>query len=995
MTAGDPLALPGPLRLTPSFPFVGRSRELAALGRLLPDAETEGGRVALLSGEPGSGKSRLVRELAGDAATDGVLVLYGACDAVVPTPYGPFVTALEQLARVSEPDLLRADLGPSGGELARLLPDLPQRVGELPEPVPGDPNSERHRLHAAVADLLANVTGRRAVLLAIEDLHWADGSTLLLLRHLARATGDASMLLLATFRDTEADMPSELSEALIDLRRVEGVERVALPGLTDEEVAEFVRQAAGGDPEPAVGELAREISELTDGNPFLMIELWRALRESGALEIVGGAPRLARPLSALASPESVREVVSQRLSHLAPSTAELLEVAAVAGPEFRLDVVRRAAGLEERNLLEALDDGMRSGMIEETPAAGLAYRFTHELVRQALYDRLSALRRAELHLQVGAALEHVLGASPSRVLADVAHHLAAAGGLGDTERAVDYSLRAGRAAMAALAFEQAAEHFRTALALGIETPSGQAEIQLELGTASHCAGSWAEAAEAFAAAAEMARAGGDPDLLARAAIGFEDACWGEGRSHRAALELLEDASAALDGADSALRIGLLSALVRVLAYRGDHERAAITRANAMEMARRLGDQRGLAMLLARAYSARGTSTLEEALEMLTEAWALGDELGDLEIQSEAGGWRVVNWIALGDLDAARRDLAVYGELARRAKQPFFSFAAEQMGSAIALCEGHLEEAEAGADRSRELAGLLTERDASGIHGIQMFSIRREQGRLAELAPVARILADGDGAAAWRPGLAALLAELGMDDAARHELAWVRAHGLEPFREALWLASLTYLTDACAATEDAELAALVRTELEPYTGTIVVVGHGVACYGAADRYLGMLAATLGDWAVAETRFDAAMDMNRRMGAATWLAHTAYEYGRMLHARGRPEDGGRAASILSEATALAERIGMPALLARIDALGAPTALPPDGLSPREVEILKLVARGLSNRQIGEELYISAHTAANHIRSILRKTSCANRTEAATYAHRHGLAEGPTGA
>ena len=237
----------------------------------------------------------------------------------------------------------------------------------------------------------------------------------------------------------------------------------------------------------------------------------------------------------------------------------------------------------------------------------------------------------------------------------------------------------------------------------------------------------------------------------------------------------------------------------------------------------------------------------------------------------------------------------------------------------------------------------------------------------------------------------------MDDEARRELARIRAQGLEPFREALWLASLTYLTDACAAVGDEELAALVRPELEPYAGTIVVVGHGVACYGAADRYLGMLAATLGDWEVAETRFDAAMELNRRMGAATWLAHTAYEYGRMLLARGRAEDAGRAASMLTEAAALAERIGMPTLLARIDGLGspvAPTTPLPDELSPREVDILRLVARGLSNRQIGEELFISEHTAANHMRSILRKTSCANRTEAATYAHRHGLAEGPTG-
>ena len=147
-----------------------------------------------------------------------------------------------------------------------------------------------------------------------------------------------------------------------------------------------------------------------------------------------------------------------------------------------------------------------------------------------------------------------------------------------------------------------------------------------------------------------------------------------------------------------------------------------------------------------------------------------------------------------------------------------------------------------------------------------------------------------------------------------ELARVHDHGLEAFREALWLASLTYLSDACAAVGDEGVAALVRPELEPHAGTIVVVGYGVACYGAADRYLGMLATTLRDWEVAEGHFDSALELNRRMGADTWVAHTAYEYGRMLLARGRPEDASRVASLLTEAGALAERIGMPALLTR---------------------------------------------------------------------------------
>jgi DNA-binding CsgD family transcriptional regulator len=188
-----------------------------------------------------------------------------------------------------------------------------------------------------------------------------------------------------------------------------------------------------------------------------------------------------------------------------------------------------------------------------------------------------------------------------------------------------------------------------------------------------------------------------------------------------------------------------------------------------------------------------------------------------------------------------------------------------------------------------------------------------------------------------------------------------------------------------------MAALVYQELEPLAGANVMIGHLVAWYGAADRYLGMLAATLGEWESAEEHFERAMELNRRMGGATWVAHTAYEYAHMLLGRGRRERE-RAERLLGEAAALAERIAMPALLSRIRALGSPvrSADLPDGLSAREAQILRLVAQGLSNREIGNSLFISEHTAANHIRSILRKTGCANRTEAASYAHRRHLAE-----
>jgi DNA-binding CsgD family transcriptional regulator/tetratricopeptide (TPR) repeat protein len=407
------------------------------------------------------------------------------------------------------------------------------------------------------------------------------------------------------------------------------------------------------------------------------------------------------------------------------------------------------------------------------------------------------------------------------------------------------------------------------------------------------------------------------------------------------------------------------------------------------MARRIDDRPGLATVLVGIYWARATTSLAEALEMLGEARDLAEEMGDVEGQAEATQWRVSALMALGEIVPAREELAIALDMAKSTRQPFMLHVTEHYRSALALLEGHLTEAEESAERSREWGQLLVGRDASSVYGIQMFGVRREQGRLAELAPVIRVLAAGDrGGGAWRPGLTAMLAELAMEEQVRGELDRVQAEGLDPLREGLWLASLTYLADAASAVAHQGVASLAYPLLAPLAGRNVMIGHGVACYGAADRYLGMLAATLGDTDDAASHFEAALHLNRQMGADTWLAHTAYEYGRMLLAHG---DSDRAEQLLAEAALLAEAVGMPTLLARVRTLAPVSSSPlPDGLSIRELEVLRLMARGLSNREIGATLFISEHTAANHVRSILRKTACANRTQATAYAYRRGLAE-----
>ncbi|MGO9884971.1 MAG: helix-turn-helix transcriptional regulator [Solirubrobacteraceae bacterium] len=986
------LRLPGPLRLNPSFPFAGRARELATLAMLTPRVEGQGLQLVLIGGEAGSGKSRLVREFAREAADSGALILYGACDAVVRRPYRPFVEALEQLVRDSEPTILRTELGPEGGELSRLLPELAASVGELPAPVAADPDTERHRLHSAVADVLVAVSRRKPLVVVIEDLHWADTPTLLLVRHLARGAPEARALLVATFRDTDAEVPQALSAALADLRRSEGLVRLRLEGLSTDEVSEFVARASGEQLGADVSDLARPIHELTAGNAFLITELWRSLIETHVVLVDGGVASLAATATEIGSPEGVREVVSQRVARLSPATTAALDVAAVAGPEFDLEMVR-AAELGEPELREALAEATAHGMIEEVSGRRLSYRFTHELVRRALYDRMPSLRRAELHLRVAESLERGWRTGDTRGLAELAYHFGAAAAIDGPRRASGYALLAGRAAFLALDFDEAEARLEDALEFGIEDPRLRAETELELGDARFRAGRSDAALAAYRAAAQIARELGDAELLVRAAIGFEDACWRPGIIDEGAVQLLEEADRTL-GAESNLRVMLLSGLSRAHAFAGDFEASAVAEERALATARALGDQLGLATVLMRSYWSHPERDAARTVEMISESRIVAEGLGETQLQLDAMVWRVAGLIEIGELRTAEHELFEVRALALRLRQPFALHVSEHYASTLALCFGRLDEAESAAERSREWSRLLTGRAATGIHGIQMFGVRREQGRLAELAVPIRALTDSRLArTAWRPGYAALLAELGMDAEARRELARIRDRGFDELRLGLWVASLAYLTDACAAVGDRSIAALLYPELAPMAGGNIVVGHGVACYGAADRYLGLLAATLDDHALAITHFEQALAFNREIGATTWVAHTLYAYGRTLRMRGRGDDATRASELLSEAALLAERIGLPTLLARASALGARAQGErewPDELSEREVEILRLVAVGHSNREIGAQLFISGHTVANHVRNILRKTGAANRTDAAGYAYRKALLE-----
>ena len=590
-------SLPAQLRPRPAMPFVGRAAELGQLAALPDRARTDGRQIALVGGEPGSGKTRLARELAEHVTSGGMRVLYGACDPAVRTPYQPFVEALEPAVAVLEADESEPSAGRYPETLTRLLPGLRARAGEVTTAIADaelkDPEAERHELHSALTALLARFADHSPAVLVLDDVQWADTSSLILLRHVARTLGATPIVVLALFRDGDGELPEALASTLAELHRLEGVLRVRLGGLAVADVQELVDRSdesvRGAD-----AELAEQLVGLTDGNAFLVGEVWRHMLDRDAV---------ASPADAI--PESVREVMADRVAGLTPALRELLQLIAVSPRGIALPVLRAAAGIDDEALLGVLDEGLHTGMLDEFRDASLVYRVHHELLRRTVYERLSSFRAATLHLRVGEALEAMPEGRRDRIVNELAFHFRAAAPVAGNGRAVEYALDAAAQAERSLAFAEAATRFEEALTLGVSGLAAEAEVRCRQGRAWHLAGRPRDALESFAAAAAAAREGGEEALQARAAIGFETACWRPGIEDPRAVALLREAALGITAESSAQRVRVLAHLSRALAYRGDHAEAGECWSQAVAMARLVDDPGALRVALSHAAWMRG------------------------------------------------------------------------------------------------------------------------------------------------------------------------------------------------------------------------------------------------------------------------------------------------------------------------------------------------------------------------------------------------------
>jgi DNA-binding CsgD family transcriptional regulator len=591
----------------------------------------------------------------------------------------------------------------------------------------------------------------------------------------------------------------------------------------------------------------------------------------------------------------------------------------------------------------------------------------------------------------------------------LAHHLMAAGQDGDADKALLYAVRAGDRNMALPAYAEAVEFYQMALeawARQEQTDEAQrCELLLTLGEAQKKAGKLTQALDTLEHAAHRAKALGWSDALARAALEAERVTWYSGMPTESAVRLLKSALDELPDADSALRARVLGSSVAVLVWSGQRQQAAKRAQQAVDMARRVGEPCSLAAVLRSQLSQPWQpEEVEQRLTLAAEMLQLAQEANDDELICNARYWHMHSLLEMGDAQAWDVDIDIYARCAEELQQPLFMRTTKGFQAMRALMQGHFAESEVLAQQALAIGQRLQAKDVTGAFGLQMFTIRREQGRLQELEPVVKYFVQQHGVAStWRPGLALIYCELGRRREARREFEHLAQHDFADLpRDGLWLACMIYLAEICAYLGDAARAAMLYPLLLPYAERAIVVGGQVACYGAASRYLGMLAATMSHWQDAEQHFEAALAMNANMGARTWLAHTQHDYAAILVARNQPGDTEKAAALLQEALTTARDLGIQALEARIVARTNPetTPLPPpppmdlDDLSPREIEVLRLMASGKSNREIAKVLFISRNTVSTHVRNILTKTGSANRTEAAAYAMRHGLSGGGDG-
>jgi DNA-binding CsgD family transcriptional regulator/tetratricopeptide (TPR) repeat protein len=838
--------LPGALAMMADpWGYVGRTTERARLDAAWARAATGQTLVVLLTGEAGMGKSRLASELAARVHAEGAQVLLGGCVEEGRRPFEPFAQAIA--ADVSTLDPLEVDrrVGNRREALSRLAPDLADHPDAAGTAEVLDPASARLDVLTGLQGYLA----RAAVtptLVVIEDVHWATGTTLDALRHIARTGGTAPLLVLLTARDATPDLDEDLTLFLADLARIATVERIALAGLATEEVAELVG-VLGGDDDPA------HVLAETDGNPLLVREIVHRFDASAGPALPG--------------------LLLRRYARLDGDDLALLDVAAVLGATFDAAVMAEAAHRTLSDTLECLDRAATAGLVAEHPTVPLRWGFVHALVRTARYDTISPRRRLQLHRAVVVALSD--RADDPRVLPELARHACIAAPVADPRAAIDLSMAAAAVAERSLAFGEAAAHHAQALEVAglLRPPDPALELRLAIryGELLQGAGD-PRYREVLTSAARTARAAGD--ALALAEVGWAMVRYG-GPGHPTAdqipdlASITEEALAEIGPEPSIARARTLAVAAEELCF-VDPDRAARCAHEALDIARQIDDPATIGhVLLSYRIAARTPDNAAARHPAADELIELGRRLGQptftmLGLATRAWSAREAGDLVLADasMDEARH---AGGD---RTLPPTFTAAVTTFRAARQALAGDLDAAERTAGTVFELATAGF--DPTNWYGPGLVMLRHSQGRLPEVVPLLEAAAGQTGlTAVYGAALSVAYGHAGRVDEARTLLRQLVADDLHDVgANFTWLATVVALAETAELTGEADAASVLEKALWPYAGRLADLPQAVVA--PVDLALAQLALTRGDAETAAEAATRAVEASRRRGTVVYLA-----------------------------------------------------------------------------------------------------------------------------
>jgi len=799
-----------------SAALLDRRSERAVLLGALDDARAGRGRTITVAGDAGIGKTRLLDFVAAEAREAGMLVAWGRSWEAGGAPgFWPWVQVLRAVLEASDGRSLVDEIGPTAAAwLTQLVPD--QIGGRPPSDVALEGEQARFELFEAVRGLLRASARSGPLVVLLEDLHAADVGSLRLLEMLAATLADSATLILASYRELELRARPDAAAAL---SRVGSFgETLEVGGLPEPDLAQLVAERAGRDiGEDVVGTLYR----FTDGNPMYAEEIVRMMAAEGGIE------RL--QLGDVPLPLGVGEAIRRRLGPLTGASTQALSTAAVIGREFRLRTLEHVVDTDRATLLEQLQDAISAGVLVADRREIGRYRFAHALFREALYEDLGEGERARVHGEVAAALEALYGDSIERRLSELAHHYLAAAPQAGMDKAIDYATRAGHRAAGAMAYEEAAEHFHRALgALGLVAADDarRGALLLALGNARVRAGDTAGSRAAFLEAAELARATGDPEALAQAALGL--VVWGlSPTTDDEGIALLDEALAALGDGQPALRARLLARLSAALGWSPDVERRRAAADEALELSRGLDERTRGFVLMHATIGLFGPDTLERRVTNAAELQGLAQRTGELEWMTQAILHRIPAALEVGDGQGVVADVDMLERLAGRIHQPRLSWLVPCHRALLAAIEGRWEDFEALAAEATRIGTSVPGTVAPLVYQAQVLCVRWTQGRISELSEALNQAAAAfPGIAAWRTAQALAFAEAGREARAVSTLGILAADGFAAVpHDHTRLMCLGMLAETCVLLGDVDRAAAYLAR--------IALDEGVALARAGD------------------------------------------------------------------------------------------------------------------------------------------------------------------